>query len=33
LLVVSHTERGGTIRIISARKASRNEWRQYKSRH
>ena len=33
LLVVSHTDRGRTIRIISARKANRNEWRQYKYRH
>jgi len=32
-LVVSYTDRNGTIRIISARKANRNEWRQYESRH
>ena len=29
LLVVSHAERGTTIRIISARPASRSERRQY----
>jgi uncharacterized DUF497 family protein len=29
LLVVSHADRGDTIRIISARKASRREKRQY----
>ena len=33
LLVVSHTDRSGTIRIISARRANRNEWRQYNIRH
>jgi len=29
LIVVVHTERGDTIRIISARSATRNEKRQY----
>ncbi len=29
LLVVVHTERGGRIRVISARKATRSERRQY----
>lgn len=29
LIVVSHTDRDGTIRIISARRASRTEVRQY----
>lgn len=29
LIVVVHTERGDTIRIISARNATRNEKRQY----
>ena len=29
LLVVSHTERGDTIRIISARRATRREGRNY----
>ena len=31
LLVVIHTERGDRIRIISARKATKKERRQYKS--
>jgi uncharacterized protein len=29
LLMVAHTDRGDTIRIISARKATRPEWRFY----
>ncbi|MHC4693706.1 MAG: BrnT family toxin [Planctomycetota bacterium] len=29
LIVVAHTDRGGIIRIISARKATRNEKSQY----
>ncbi|MFL6195617.1 MAG: BrnT family toxin [Thermoanaerobaculia bacterium] len=29
LLAVAHTETGYAIRIISARQASRQEWRQY----
>jgi hypothetical protein len=29
LLVISHVERGNHIRIISARKATRKEWRFY----
>jgi len=33
LLVVSHTVQNGTIRIISARRANRNERRQYEARH
>ena len=33
LIVVSHTDRGGTIRIISARKANRRERLQYESKH
>lgn len=33
LLVVSHSVRNGTIRIISARRANRNERRQYEARH
>jgi uncharacterized DUF497 family protein len=33
LLVVGYTERNGTMRIISARKANRSEVRQYLSRH
>jgi hypothetical protein len=33
LLVVSHTDRSGTIRIITVRRANRNEWRQYNIRH
>ena len=31
LLVVAHTFEGGVIRIISARRATRNERRQYES--
>ena len=31
LLVVSHTERGGTIRIISARRATSKEVKDYES--
>ena len=31
LLVVAHTYAGGVIRIISARRATRNERRQYES--
>ena len=31
LVVVSHTSRNGTIRIISARRANRRERRQYES--
>lgn len=31
LLVVVHAERDERIRIISARKASRGEWRQYRA--
>ncbi len=31
LIVVSHTDRSGTIRIISARKANRDERLQYES--
>ena len=33
LLVVSHTERGDNLRIISARPASRRERKQYESLH
>lgn len=33
LLVVSHTDRNGTIRIISARAANRKERLQYESKH
>ena len=33
LIVVSHTDRNGTIRIISARKADRRERLQYESKH
>lgn len=33
LVVVSHTDRSGTIRIISARKANRKERLQYESKH
>jgi uncharacterized DUF497 family protein len=33
LVIVSHTERSGTIRIVSARKANRNERLQYESKH
>lgn len=33
LIVVSHTDRSGTIRIISARKANRKERLQYESKH
>ncbi len=33
LLVVSHSVRNGTIRIISARRANRNERRHYEARH
>ena len=29
LLLVSHTDRGDKVRIISARAASRREWRDY----
>jgi len=29
LLLVSHTDRGDKVRIISARTASRREWRDY----
>ena len=32
LLVVVHTERGDNIRIISARKASKNERKQYEKK-
>jgi uncharacterized DUF497 family protein len=31
LLVVSHTERGGTIRLVSARVATRKERRRYEA--
>lgn len=33
LIVVSHTDRSGTIRIISARNANRRERLQYESKH
>ncbi|MCH8306669.1 MAG: BrnT family toxin [Proteobacteria bacterium] len=33
LLVVSHTDRSDTIRIISARMANRKERLQYESKH
>ena len=33
LIVVSHTDRNGTIRIISARQADRRERLQYESKH
>jgi hypothetical protein len=33
LLVVSHTERGGTIRIISARVATRKERKRYETQN
>ena len=33
LIVVSHTDRSDTIRIISARKANRKERLQYESKH
>lgn len=33
LIVVSHTDRSGIIRIISARRANRNERLQYESKH
>ena len=33
LIVVSHTERNGTIRIISARRTDRRERLQYESKH
>ncbi|MEO1247806.1 MAG: BrnT family toxin [Pseudomonadota bacterium] len=33
LIVVSHTDRGGTIRIVSARRANRRERLQYESKH
>jgi uncharacterized DUF497 family protein len=33
LVIVSHTDRNGTIRIVSARKANRNERLQYESKH
>jgi uncharacterized DUF497 family protein len=29
LLIVSHTDRGDIVRLISAREASRREWRDY----
>ena len=29
VIVVSYTERGDKIRLISARKATRHEWKQY----
>jgi hypothetical protein len=32
LMVVSHTERSGTIRLISARLATRNERKQYEEK-
>jgi uncharacterized protein len=33
LLVISHTDRGGTIRIINARRADRRERLQYEAKH
>ena len=33
LLVVSHTDRDGTIRLISARTANRKEQTQYEAKH
>jgi uncharacterized DUF497 family protein len=33
LLVVSHTDRSGTIRIINARRADRRERLQYEAKH